>query len=38
MKNIERKYINWEKTGKNLQILRADNISLRRYVCYELNY
>lgn len=38
MKNIKRRSINWEKTGRNLQILRADNISLRRYVCRELNY
>lgn len=38
MKKIERRYINWKKTGRNLQILRADNISLRRYVCRELNY
>lgn len=35
---MARKYINWEKTGKNLQILRADNLPLRKYVCHELNY
>ena len=38
MKNIERKHINWVKSGKNLQILGADNISLRWYVCYVLNF
>lgn len=32
----KRKYIDWKKTGKNLQLLRNDNISLRRYVCSEL--
>ncbi len=35
---IERRYINWEKTGKNLQFLRADNLALRKKVCYALNY
>lgn len=37
-KMAERKYINWQKTGKNLQLLRNDNIHLRRYVCNVLNY
>ena len=34
---IERKRINWKKTGKNLQLLRSDNLSLRRNVCRTLN-
>ena len=33
-----RKYIDWQKTGKNLQLLRNDNINLRRHVCSTLNY
>ena len=37
MLNIERKYIDWKKTGKNLQLLRNDNINLRRNVCSALN-
>ena len=36
MKNIERKFVNWEKTSKNLKMLRNDNLSLRRYVCFVL--
>jgi len=32
-----RRYIDWQKTGKNLQLLRNDNIELRRYVCSTLN-
>lgn len=38
MKNIERRYINWKKTGRNLKMLRMDNLILRRNVCYKLNY
>ncbi len=34
---IERKKIDWAKTGRNLQLLRNDNINLRRAVCRELN-
>ena len=34
----ERQYIDWEKTGKNLQLLRNDSIDLRRYVCRALRY
>jgi len=30
---IKRKYIDWEKTGKNLQLLRNDNVNLRRETC-----
>ena len=37
MKECKRKRIDWEKTGKNLQLLRIDNISLRRCVCNALN-
>lgn len=37
MERIERKIIDWEKTSKNLKLLRADNINLRRHVCRELN-
>ena len=38
MQKIDRKYINWEKTAKNLKLLRMDNMNLRRYVCRELKY
>ncbi len=38
MSNISRKHINWEKTGRNLLILRNDNLALRRNVCRALNY
>ena len=34
---FKRKIIDWEKTGKNLQLLRIDNISLRRCVCNALS-
>lgn len=36
--NTQRKYIDWQKTGKNLQRLRNDNLHLRRNVCNALNY
>lgn len=36
MKAIPRKFIDWKKTGKNLQLLRQDNIELRRCVCRAL--
>ncbi len=35
---MQRRYIDWEKTGKNLQLLRCDNINLRRNVCRENRY
>ena len=38
MGSIQRKFVNWEKTGKNLQLLREDNIELRRFVCSALKY
>lgn len=34
----DRKRIDWLKTGKNLQLLRIDNLALRRYVCRSRNY
>ena len=36
--NIQRKRIDWEKTGRNLQLLRNDSISLRRFVCRAIRY
>ena len=36
MKKIERKFVDWTRTGKNLKLLRNDNIDLRRYVCFVL--
>lgn len=36
MQEIERMYVDWEKTGKNLRLLRDDNVNLRRYVCFKL--
>ena len=37
MERIKRKVIDWDKTSKNLKLLRNDNINLRKYVCRELN-
>ena len=37
MERVERKVIDWAKTGKNLKLLRNDNLNLRKYVCRELN-
>ena len=37
MELIDRKRIDWKKTGKNLMFLRNDNITLRRNVCRALN-
>lgn len=34
---LRRRTIDWLKTGRNLQLLRNDNINLRRTVCRELN-
>ncbi|MBO5866924.1 MAG: helix-turn-helix transcriptional regulator [Clostridia bacterium] len=34
---IQKRLINWEKTGKMLRLLRCDNINLRRNVCKELS-
>lgn len=38
MKTINRKFIDWNKTGRNLQLLRVDNIELRRSVCNALKH
>ena len=38
MEKIERKFIDWKKTGKRLLGLRRDNMQLRRYVCWMLKY
>ena len=33
---MQRKTIDWKRTGQNLRLLRQDNLSLRRYVCRTL--
>ena len=38
MRAIQRKFIDWKKTGRNLQLLREDNIELRRAVCGALKH
>ncbi|MDE6058726.1 MAG: helix-turn-helix domain-containing protein [Clostridia bacterium] len=38
MKLIRRNFIDWKKTGRNLQLLREDNIELRRAVCNALKH
>ena len=38
MKKIYRKFVDWKKTGRNLQLLREDNIELRRAVCGALKH
>lgn len=38
MKKIIRKRIDWIKTGQNLEFNRTNNISLKRYVCFILNF
>ena len=38
MKKIERKIIDWKKTGKRLRGLRNNDKRLRRYVCWFLKY
>lgn len=38
MEEIQRQYVDWERTAKNLKLLRQDNINLRRYVCSRLYY
>lgn len=35
---IRRQFINWNKTGRNLQLLREDNLELRRQVCGALKH
>ncbi len=34
--DVRRKFIDWNKTAKELRLLRLDNRNLRRYVCYKL--
>ena len=38
MGTIHRKFVDWKKTGRNLQLLREDNIELRRFVCSALKH
>ena len=38
MKSIHRQFVDWKKTGRNLQLLREDNIELRRFVCSALKH
>ena len=38
MKRIARKFIDLKKTGRNLQLLREDNVELRRAVCGALKH
>ena len=38
MEKIERKVIDWKKTGIRLQRLRTNDMKLRRYVCWSLKY
>lgn len=33
-----RRVVDWYRTGAKLQMLRNDDLELRRYVCHELNY
>lgn len=38
MRPIHRNFIEWKKTGRNLQMLREDNYELRRQVCSALKH
>ena len=38
MNRFNRQFIDWKKTGKNLQLLREDDIKLRRFVCSALKH
>lgn len=38
MNPIRRNFIDWKKTGRNLQLIREDNIELRRQVCRALKH
>ena len=38
MKPIHRQFVDHKKTGRNLQLLREDNIELRRCVCSALKH
>ena len=37
METIKRQTVDWTKTGKNLQLLRNDNVNLRRCACRANN-
>ncbi len=38
MRELKRRSVDWFKTGKNLQLLRNDNINLRRNVCRVIRH
>ena len=38
MKTVDRKFVDWIKTGKMLQRLREDDMELRRFVCNALKH
>lgn len=38
MKKIERRVIDWRKTGIRLRRLRTNDMRLRKYVCWSLKY
>lgn len=38
MKVIKREFVDWKKTGRKLEMLRQDNIELRRKVCRALKH
>lgn len=38
MQRVERKNVDWVKTGTRLMALRTSSITLRRYVCWSLRY
>ena len=35
---IKKPTVDWVKTGINLQLMRNDNVNLRRYVCFNLRH
>ena len=38
MITVQRKFVDWKKTGRNLEMLRNDNINLRRASCRSRNF
>ena len=38
MISIRKKFVDWKKTGIKLQLLRDDNLNLRRMVCSTLKH
>jgi hypothetical protein len=38
MEKIERKFVDWVRTGKKLQTLREYNVDFIRYACYVCHY